>query len=319
MTSLLLPALLLVAGVVAPAVFCSTRSLVVLGVVLFAASVAAAALGIASGAPRYEAPHDLLIVALWLVAYRSHGLARLGTGLLLLAIFVFAFRSGYRTPVLLWIFCGAYCAALTWSFGRMLAVAIPVVAVIVVLAGGAIRDAAIESLATTRFGENVRGEADPSLLARFYEARDAVNQFERRGGPMNDVLGFGHGSTFRPVFGPIHNMTPEGVVHHIHFGPVLILYRYGMLGLGIYLWLLVKAFAAFIAQYKSSRKSAPISFTEMFFTLGLGISLLDGIMRNVLADPAFSYVLAGFLYHHLTASEPILDQQRRWAVAQHSG
>jgi hypothetical protein len=45
-----------------------------------------------------------------------------------------------------------------------------------------------------------------------------------------------------------------------------------------------------------------LALPDLFFTLGLAMLLIDGAMRNVIADPVFSYVLAGFLYLSLQTS-----------------
>jgi len=299
--SMLAPAIILLAGVVAPDIFHGTRSLVFLTLILLFASITAAVLA-AAGTSRFEAPHDLLIVALWLLAYRSQGLGRVVLAGLLVLVFLLALKSGSRTPVLLWILSGAYCAALTWSFRRTIMLLGPVMVLTVLLAGSAIRDSAVEALSGTRFSQNVRGTTDESLLARFHEAQDALFQFGRHARPLNYVLGFGHGSTFRPVVGPIRNMTPEAVVHNIHIGPVLVLYRYGLLGLLLYVFLLGRVIMSFLRQRGRLRNSEPVIFPDLFFTLGLGMLLIDGTMRNVIADPVFSYVLAGFLFQSLTTS-----------------
>jgi len=65
------------------------------------------------------------------------------------------------------------------------------------------------------------------------------------------IIGFGHGSVYvyypnlTDIGSTIRNLTKEGYIHNIHIGPVLLLFRYGILGLilyGLFIFILIKGF-----------------------------------------------------------------------------
>ena len=158
----------------------------------------------------------------------------------------------------------------------------------------------VSALQETRFSANLEGQVDDSLLSRVSEAQDAINDLRAHGKPINYLLGFGHGATFVPVYSSLRNAVDDGVVHNIHIGPVLIIYRYGLIGLSLYLFLLAKLFSSFFSHRRRIRDGT-ISANELFFTLATTMYLLDGLVFNVLVDPGFSFALAGYLYYSVRA------------------
>ncbi|MGI9258390.1 MAG: hypothetical protein ACR2QQ_06120 [Gammaproteobacteria bacterium] len=294
--SVIAPAGLLLAGAIYPEIFRSTTAMVVIGVLLSIALVISIALAGASADGRFESPHDLLLALLWLSLFRIKGIARLLPLGLLLVAFVVTLRSGERASTILWIYGAMYVAALVWNGRRLLLAAIPAVIVVAFVAGTAIQGMAVSALEQSRFSENLDGQVDDSLLSRVSEAQDAIQAMIDRGRPLNYLLGFGHGATFVPVFSSLRNAVADGVVHNIHIGPVLIIYRYGLLGLLIYLFLLYRLAHSFFSHRRRIAEGS-ISTNELFFTFATTMYLLDGLVFNVIVDPGFSFAVAGYLHY----------------------
>ncbi|MEM7284700.1 MAG: hypothetical protein AAF438_24190, partial [Pseudomonadota bacterium] len=99
----------------------------------------------------------------------------------------------------------------------------------------------------------------------------------------------------RPYYSFIaRNVSHEGEVHNIHFGPLLVYFRYGILGSMVYLSLVVLAFRS-VLKLRRRYQSKTATPQEFVFTLTVVLYLFDWLLRNVLVDPLWSYALAGFL------------------------
>lgn len=98
----------------------------------------------------------------------------------------------------------------------------------------------------------VSGEATSgtSVINRLLEAQSAWQTLQRVPGAF--VTGFGHGAVYAPQ-GDLtrrqRNLTNEGLIHNIHVGPSLLLFRYGVFGMFLYLvfWSIVWR-GAFLAR-----------------------------------------------------------------------
>ena len=291
-TSLMMPIVFLLIGAIDPGLFRSRSALVLLCVLLLFAAMLGV-VGSVSG--RFEPPHVLLLALLWLGAGRSTGLGRMFFWAALLLVLFVAFESGARASVVLWLLGGVYILALYWPVRKLLLVVGPVAAIAVVLAGSLIQQEVVSLLQETRFSKNVEGEVDNSLLSRFNEASDAMNEFGNHAGSLNYIFGFGHGSTFQPVHSSLRNAIGDGVVHNIHIGPVLVFFRYGLLGVAVYVLLIVSVFLSFLRHRRSGGIKGP-SGGQIFFTFAMTMYLADGLVHNVFVDPAFSFVLGGYLH-----------------------
>ncbi len=292
--SIALPLLLLFAGVISPDLFRLRMSLILLGAFLLAGAVISIGLGGVAGLERFEPPHNALVTLAWLMFFRNRGMVRWLALSLLVVILIISFQSGARTTVVLWFSGLFFLVLLHWSVRRIVLVSMLLALVLMLSSGVVIRQAFNAVISDTRFQANIEGEADESLLSRLFEAQDALGQFHRQAGPLNYALGFGHGATFRSIYAPLRNATNDGVVHNIHFGPVMILYRYGLIGVIAYLALIGFLIASFLSQRK---RISVCTGNELFFSFTLSLYLLDGLLRNVFVDPVFSYVLAGYIFY----------------------
>ena len=93
---------------------------------------------------------------------------------------------------------------------------------------------------------------------------------------------------------PWRNINEHGTVHSIHITPVLLFFRYGLLGLGAFVALAFVTISSFL-RLRLRIRAGDRPLVEVVFTVGMAVYLLAAISRVALVDPAFSYTLAGFL------------------------
>ncbi|NVJ49961.1 MAG: hypothetical protein HWE11_06210 [Gammaproteobacteria bacterium] len=137
----------------------------------------------------------------------------------------------------------------------------------------------------SRFSILTSGEVDGSLLQRYNEVFDVYLHIRHTWTPFDYLLGEGHGATYLPVFSfSESNILPSGMVHHIHATPVIIFFRYGIVGATIFLAILfslVKRFSRF----------SSLSNEQKVVCLSMGCYLQSALFRNVLVDPFFVITL----------------------------
>ncbi|MEH1913990.1 O-antigen ligase family protein [Nostoc sp.] len=130
--------------------------------------------------------------------------------------------------------------------------------------------------------------SDESSAARINETKDCLDMM------INDfplsLLGYGHGASYIPFLSPIiTNATPDGLIHNIHFGPMLLLFRYGIFGIGFYL-LLVKILwhgfwrtVIYLKEYEQIPKELLLIYIVAYLNLcGMWVKLHA---QNTLVDP----------------------------------
>lgn len=298
LASILLPLVLFLAGCAVPSLF-GIRAVAVLTGALTLGLVMAPLIG-KEGA-RFEAPATfLLAVAAWLViAARTRAQRVLGVGLGIVTLAA-NYASGQRTSVIIWLALAIAVICFLLGVKRILLVAIVAAIVLLSPAREALLPGLQTSLQSTRFGAVIAGDEDESLFARINEAVDVVRTLRREGGPINWLVGFGHGATYQPALSFLaRNVTDEGRVHNIHIGPLLILFRYGLLGLAIATALAV-AVVGSVVRLRSSLHE-PSARVSTLFALAVFGFLIEELMFNVLVDPVFSYAIAGYLLHSRAA------------------
>jgi hypothetical protein len=293
LASMGMPALFLLAAYAIPDAFRGRWYQGLLAAWLVLAMIAGMLLGTGWGG-RFEPPHNLLVVLLWLGVFAGQRLTRAISVLMLMLVLVLAFQSGARTAVVLWFVGFLYLLALRWPIRRLAVAAIPLIAVITLFAGAALQQAAVDALSESRFRQNIEGEADVSLISRLNEAQDVI-ALVQKAPVFNVIVGHGHGATFRPERSmPVHNLTAHGLVHHVHITPVMLLYRYGLIGVILYLWLAVVLARSFFRERKQCLSTGEIPDTAIF-TFALVLFMADSLLRNPLVDPLLSWVVAGFI------------------------
>lgn len=313
MLSLLLPILILVAGWSSRSLF-SSRSVALLVTGLLVVSLTAPIFG-ALGT-RFEPPPTLLTAAAWWGTFAakrpSHRVVL--SGVVLLVGFL-ALDSGQRTALLVWVVCGAF---VTWrSMPRtrwkwlIVLMGVLAIAATTALAG---RDVLVDLASRYRIASIAASGQDDSLIARANEAADVASTLRRDGAPGNWIVGFGHGATYRPQSSFLsRNVTPEGRVHNVHIGPLLILFRYGLAGLAAYVLGLLFV-ARMLIRLSKARNADDASG---FFVLATAAYLIEGLMFNVLVDPLFSYALAGMFAKCLDFRSPVTASGNGDSLAGH--
>jgi hypothetical protein len=302
--AILLPVVLLTVGLRYESLFLSRNSLVVLGVLMFMAALLAVPL--AESAGRHEPPHTLLTAMAWAVFFLSRSAPMRRAAIIALGVLLLlAWTSGERTAVLLLLALGLGGRVLLMQ--RLRNAVFLVTGLLLVLAAVSVifGDVLILAAASTRLETLAQGELDESLLNRILEVRDVWKQWS-----LEQWFGMGHGATFTPELSyPPRNLTEHGRVHHIHFGPILLLYRYGVPGLLLYLWLTVDVLH-YITAMNRVRFQTPHGIVSFFFALALVGYLASFLVFTIIPDPAFSYALAGYLFMRLTQPVPRLCEIR---------
>ncbi len=134
--------------------------------------------------------------------------------------------------------------------------------------------------------------SDHSFMQRIYEASDVlyyVGQSFASGG-WAWLVGFGPGALFDPVSSySAKNVLENGLVHHIHSTPFVILYRFGVIGaLAWFLFL----FYVGLSGFRLFRITGAYPVLVLVLLI-----VVDQLLRNVLVNPVFflscSFLLFG--------------------------
>lgn len=246
-------------------------------------------------------PHMFLMAATWAgVAMVHDGRARsLLIGLLVLELLL-SYYSGQRTNVVLWVVFGLIVFVLRSTIRQKALALLGVMAIGVVLLGAATdvprqlaREVGASVIADTRFLQLQDGP-DESLLGRYLEVRDVWLNMTHDWDTGDWILGVGHGATFRPFFWyPERNMK-NGRTHNIHFGPMLVFYRYGVVGLGVFL-----AFAVYVGvrlmRSGGRHKRDPDGWWDLTVDVACVGGILTFLLFNALQDPVIAFTIAAFL------------------------
>jgi hypothetical protein len=281
-----------------PSMFADMRVLDAIGYALFAAAIFAFLFGRDPELKgRYEPPN--LFLTAWLVA------RVLGTQeqkdrakyLIMLMLFgLIAFLSNERTAILLW--AGGLVVMVANLRGKTLAVIGGAVAVLALVGVSAIGMMGDSGEFESRFSK-LEGGNDDSLQGRFNEVSDMLGTVGREWGPIEYLIGAGHGATFKPVLSfPPRNVI-DGRVHNIHIGPALMFYRYGLMGLFGWLWWLL-----LILRSVPRALSPQCKETERVIILAGGLVFLNSFLRNTFVDPISCFAVAGLFHLHLVQDRP---------------
>jgi len=136
---------------------------------------------------------------------------------------------------------------------------------------------------------------DPSATRRLQEAEMVFADMEKRSAALGFV-GMGHGAVFEPeAWGRPGNISEEGFVHNIHVGPVMMTFRYGLLGIAVYLMLAITATVAACRWFLKRRSGEVAVDLSFLYAFGVALFMIEFMVRNVLPNPVFSFFVAGFL------------------------
>lgn len=142
-----------------------------------------------------------------------------------------------------------------------------------------------QSLARFRSMDAPGSGLDTSVSNRFLEVSDALKY--NNATFLQTVLGKGHGATYEIYESyPARNIVDGLFVHNIHFGPAMVLYRYGLIG--------VIAGAVFYLNVFSAFRLGPATSYELCLFLAILCYSINFLFRNVVTDPVFSLFIASY-------------------------
>lgn len=283
--------LFVVFGLATPQALFSGKAINVLWGVCLLGSLLSPLIGVENG--RYDPPSPFLIGATVGLAIVTPRRSRVfGAVALLCVLVLLAYQSGFRTHVVLAV-VGVIIAFSRllgprfWLFG--LAVLLVIVAINAPSIGSYLARQAV--ISESRFQDLSTGEADQSVLERSLEVRDAWASARDGWSGIQWIVGAGHGATYIPVESNIvRNIQRENRVHNIHVGPMLVLYRYGLLGVTVFCLLVAvtvrHTWSLFFGKRHSIHAGDVFPWIILFY-------LADFMVRNVMIDPLFAYALAG--------------------------
>jgi hypothetical protein len=153
---------------------------------------------------------------------------------------------------------------------------------------------------------------DESMYNRIRESSDALRTRFEYQGPFTWVLGSGHGAAFDGLTAQYgERLLSNGESHHIHFGLVLLYYRYGIPGLIGYAWLLTLSFRHLVALRRCDTRTG-INRASLIFTIATIAYLMNFLICNEMVNPVVSYTLAGFLLSRDLQMRIHASACRRW-------
>lgn len=268
-----------------------------------------------SGGARFQAPEIVAITGAWVLAAapqrllqtKHHSILR-GTGWLMVVILLPALlASRSRTSLIAWIASGALVLIVPALKRPSRMVVVALVSTIALAALLQIQSTLTTSptvyrlLEQTRLADFASGQVDISGETRLLEIADVRSTMAREGGALNHLLGFGHGASYVPEQSDIvANINPlTGRVHNIHVTPFLIWFRYGYVGLALFLAMLAQALLTSVRDLRANT-----DLPALVNVLSLLMFMVELSFFNSTADPEFSFVLGAIFAVSRARSSP---------------
>jgi hypothetical protein len=308
MASIGLLGLFVVFGLATPKALFSGKAITVLWGACLVGSLLSPLIGVENG--RYDPPSPFLIGATvgFAIATPRRSSA-FGAVVLLCVLVLLAYQSGFRTHVVLavvgvFVAFGRLVGPRFWLFG--LAVLVAAVVINAPSIGTYVARQAV--ISNSRFQGLSTGEADQSVFERSLEVRDAWTSARDGWSKPQWIVGAGHGATYVPVESYIvRNIMRENRVHNIHVGPMLVLYRYGFLGVTVLFLLVIvtvrHSWSLFFGRHRPIHAGDVFPWIILFY-------LADFMVRNVMIDPFFAYALAGMAAGHRRSAQVALKNDK---------
>lgn len=254
---------------------------------------------------RFDPPHILLFSAIWVFSLSAKGNKRYLFILANILMLVLTFYSGKRTSVVLWLLSGSF--IILYAF-QMLSLYKKIFFTIIISSiVGVITlyiSANINTIDLGRFNTTAEKgiEGDPSMMGRVFEALDVIRITKQEKSVLLILFGHGLGATFEAdiAYKRGHpNLTKENRIHHIHIGPALLFYRFGLFAFLAY-FILLFLLIVFLVNIRNNIIKYNLSNHDLIFIISFFIELVNFTMRNVLIDPLYSYILVGVVIIYLT-------------------
>lgn len=307
--SFTLPLLMLVFVTRSPGALLSDSSLSWLGIfmVLAAGLAFISPMLLGNSSSRFREPPVLLVSWSWVILTNCRANSTTALACVLSALVAaLTLLSGARFALVIWLAIGSVIIGLGISskVTRQLCFGGSVLIAICLLTGiadeGIVRpmsDYRISSLIENFDSESIFASviADGSMENRILEADDALHTRRTEHNLVQWLVGSGHGATFNTgcaYYG--ERALGDGTAHHIHFGLVLLYYRYGLLGLALYFLIAFSAVRSLLAVRRVSATDPLFKTTLVFDLASLGY-LANLLLFNQLVDPTASFAFAGQL------------------------
>jgi len=256
---------------------------------------------------RFQQPPLILAVLTSIGLLRPASASQFFSNLIIFVlVLLLTLMSGARSALLIYLGVGVSLFAIGQvsrqiaCLGILLATGLMVVLSTGILASAIPED--LSNLRFTRFVEKYNETGliegillDQSMNNRVLEAEDALYEMWHHGSLLQLLLGWGHGATFSGVTAYYGDRAQsDGQVHHIHFGLVLLYYRYGIPGLFVFFWLAWAAVRQLLAL-RAGNLPQDIYYPSLVFSLGTLGYLTELLLFNQIVDPVLSLTIAGFL------------------------
>jgi len=314
------PFLFYLAGHAMPALY-GRWQVAFLLLVLFVCALGASLFPDVTDANRFEPPMVLLIAAVWWSLFNTRkGPWIVFWALATLILLALAWFSTVRNAPVVWLLIGALVLVTRRSTLAVL-VATAVTGLLLLIALS--QDATLDLLQSSRFAsislDNLLTEG--FLYLRLVEFSDVWQTFSAASNGLQWLFGFGYGATYNmnEVYSVLTieridagRLSAEGLAHVIHFGPLRILFRYGLLGLAIVLAIIVVILKDVFAllRYGPPRHASPLF---PVFLLAVYAYLFRFLLHPIGNEIIFAYALGG--YFALRGSFVQAEAQERLARA----
>jgi hypothetical protein len=238
---------------------------------------------------RWDPPYYMLFGGLALLArYSGKAAGRLVASGLIVVMLGLALQSGNRTQFAL----GLLFIFLSWASSRPLlyGMLLGAVGFAFLRAVGVIHyDPFTDLFAETRFSLLESG-VDDSLAGRFSELSDIWYHITTLDSPAQTLFGRGAGALWQPITRTRVLVDPGGNLYYLHIGFAHMTYRYGLIGLGLFLYWLWVAIANLKRLFDSTS-----TVGERFWVLGAFGFSLNFFLQNSLYDPPAVVAMAVML------------------------
>lgn len=264
---------------------------------------------------RYDPPRIIVFAVFSVAFFQSTGSKRLLPLILLCAASLLAWFSDWRGSAVFGLTSIALCVACQkpaqHRFLRILVVLLSIV-IINTLDWSGFLPQLTKNLSGTRYQQLIVTGKDDSIGGRIEEAGDVIYNAQNFTTPLQLLIGHGHGSTYLARYStPGRNLRGDGRVHNIHIAPFLFFFRYGLVGLAVYLLTALLIIKRLLVLLVTGLRKQP--FSAAVYTVSAALLLLHSLFYSPINDPVNIFTLAGFYLLGSFPSTPKNGETRRRA------
>ncbi|MEM7312187.1 MAG: hypothetical protein AAF497_03450 [Planctomycetota bacterium] len=262
---------------------------------------------------RFEPPRFLLFAAGWYVIFRGQKIANtLTVALITFLLLGVTWFSDVRVAVLLWFAAGGLTAVMVSSLQRFLVLGALGFAMLVGMMFVVPSDS--DLFRKSRFAKvDIRAITENDFVKyRLGECKEVLQFFRRTANVPHVIFGHGFGaaypsngthlahaksSAFRKA-AMAQKLNEHGFAHTLHFGPMRVYFRYGLIGIAAYLvlgyFVTTDIFRVLMGRTHFSDRE-DIVYTNTIILVTLFCMLARFHLKNVEHDLDFAFVVAAYL------------------------